>query len=105
MIAVVAISLSIPSLSLAKTISEDDLVSCWSSVRGDFAYKYVWQDILTGDYESAIHRLETMRSTSGEDSLHKDLMYLLIAIKMKDKQEQRRIIEDIEEEVDSVVNE
>ena len=82
-----------------------DYTHGWHSTYGDFKYKEVWVLLLDNDFKLAMRSLDNIHSDSIEDSLHQDLIQLYVAIKMKDKELQRDVINDIEDMVDSVIDE
>jgi len=82
-----------------------DYTHGWHSTYGDFKYKQVWQCLLVNDFKYAMRYLDEIRPDGIEDTLHQDLIQLYVAIKMKDKELQRDMINEIEDMVDSVIDE
>lgn len=87
------------------TAYDTDYSQGWYTEHGPFKYKYVWSAILEGDYKLALEYLDDIRSINVEDDVHQDLIQLMMAVKMHDRQLQRQIILGIEEKLESVIDE
>ena len=89
------------------SFASDDDHSCegWHTIRGDLYTKEIWQDLMNGDYNGSLDKLDSLECHDLNGIIDRELIYIYVATKIGDEDLLNCAIKNLEDVVESVVSE